>query len=95
MVLDQARASNLIAKPEHRCRELVSCNHQATMEGIGYHEGDALVTPRTAQAVTSLGHSDPALGFHLEAREGTRWKEYHRDTQVQGGLKRLLEPLRQ
>ena len=65
------------------------------MEGIGYHEGDALVTPRTAQAVTSLGHSDPALGFHLEAREGTRWKEYHRDTQVQGGLKRLLEPLRQ
>src|ERR1039458_5353322 len=71
------------------------CNDQATLEAVGYRNGDGVETLRTKVAATSLGHSDPALGFHLEPRQGTRWKENHWDTEVQGGLKRLLQPKRQ
>jgi len=62
------------------------CSDQATWEAIGYHEGEAGQTLRTPSAVTLLGHSDPALGFHLETRQGAGREKDYRDAQVQGGL---------
>ena len=59
--------------------------------GIEWKAGDNLKDHASAfQAQTlrgpclmaSLGHSDPALGFHLEPGQGTRGDQHHRDTQV-------------
>ena len=38
-------------------------------------------------------HPDPALGFHLEARQRAHWEQHHRDAEVQGGLEGLFQPL--
>jgi hypothetical protein len=56
------------------------CNYQATLDRVGYHVGGAVVILLTTCAVTSLSYSDPALGFHLEPRQGTDREQHHRDT---------------
>ena len=33
-----------------------------------------------------FGNPDPALGFHLEAGQGTGGEQHYRDAQVQGGF---------